>query len=128
MREENRLAEILGAQIRAARKAKGLASTVCAKYVKVSQPAWNMWEMGKRLPKIELLVEICDLLGSTPNDLLGYVPPDLRASASLREIKSAAPKIGAIKTGDASPVIIGDGNTFAPPLSSSSSKRKGQKK
>lgn len=97
MREEKELAETLGPRIRAARKAKGLTSVVCAKFVNVSQPAWNMWEVGKRLPKIELLVAICDLLDTTPNVLLGFDPPP-----------SAAPSI---KTGDNSPVAIGNNIT-----------------
>ena len=96
MREEKELAETLGPRIRAARKAKGLTSVVCAKFVDVSQPAWNMWEVGKRLPKIELLVAICDLLDTTPNVLLGFEPP---------------PSVPSIKTGDNSPVAIGNNIT-----------------
>lgn len=95
---ENFLAEILGPNLRAARKAAGLTSTVCAQKVGVSQPAWNMWEMGVRLPKIELLVSICSLLHTTPNELLGFAP--LRASAPPREINAGAN----------SPVAVVNGN------------------
>lgn len=56
-----------------------------------------MWEVGKRLPKIELLVAICDLLDTTPNVLLGFDSPP-----------SAAPSI---KTGDNSTVAIGNNIT-----------------
>lgn len=101
MKEEKELAETLGPRIRAARKAKGLTATVCAKLVNVSQPAWNMWEVGKRLPKIELLVAICDLLDTTPNALLGFEPPPLRDSAPPREIT----------TGDNAQVAIGNNIT-----------------
>ena len=111
MREEKELAETLGPRIRAARKAKGLTSVVCAKFVNVSQPAWNMWEVGKRLPKIELLVAICDLLDTTPNVLLGFDPPP-----------SAAPSI---KTGDNSPVAIGSNITQT--INTPSDKRKTKK-
>lgn len=71
--------------------------------------------MGVRLPKIELLTEVCDLLEVTPNHLLGYDTPTLRASGPPREIKT-----GAIKTGDNSPVIFGD--NIAPPKSTSTSR------
>ena len=104
------MAETLGPGIRAARKAKGLTATVCAKFVNVSQPAWNMWEVGKRLPKIELLVAICDLLDTTPNALLGFEPPPTSTVPS-------------IKTGDNSPVAIGSYITQI-----NSTKKKGQRK
>ena len=95
--------------MREARKAKALTSIVCAKAVGVSQPAWNMWEMGVRLPKIELLTEVCDLLGVTPNHLLGY--------------DTSAPSSGDITHGTNSPIIKvnGNHNTIAPPPSSTSS-------
>ena len=120
---KNFLGTILGPRLREARKAKALTSTVCAKAVGVSQPAWNMWEMGVRLPKIELLSEICVLLEVTPNHLLGFDTPSLRASASPRETNI-----------NGSFNIVGDGNNLnvkvPPPSSSSSStaKKKGKKK
>ena len=95
---ENFLAEVLGPNLRAARKAAGLTSTVCAKKVGVSQPAWNMWEMGVRLPKIELLVSICNLLHTTPNVLLGFEP--LRVSAPPREIITGNSIANVTITGD----------------------------
>ena len=110
---KNFLGTILGPRLREARKAKALTSVVCAKAVGVSQPAWNMWEMGVRLPKIELLTEVCDLLEVTPNHLLGYDTPTLRDSASSREIHT-----GAISGGVN---VFGDGNTIAPPKSTSTS-------
>ena len=112
----------MGPRLREARKAKALTSVVCAKAVGVSQPAWNMWEMGVRLPKIELLTEVCDLLEVTPNHLLGYDTPTLRDSASPREIH----------TGDNSPVAIGSNitqnTTITPPKSTSTSRSTGKRK
>ena len=113
---KNFLSDILGPRLREARKAKALTSIVCAKAVGVSQPAWNMWDMGVRLPKIELLAEICDLLEVTPNHLLGFDATP--TSAPPREIKA-----GAIKTGDNSPVVLGDGNTVVTPPKSTSTSR-----
>lgn len=119
---KNFLGQTLGPRLRAARRAKALTSVVCAKAVGVSQPAWNMWEMGVRLPKIELLAEICDLLGTTPNVLLGFEAPPLRDSAPPRETK--------IRTGDINGGlnVFGDGNTIAPPQSTSSSQSTSKKK
>lgn len=95
------LGTILGPRLRAARRAKALTAIACAKEVGVSQPAWNMWEMGVRLPKIELLTEICDLLQISPNHLLGYDDPPSALSAPPREPKPS------ISTGDGSPVVNG---------------------
>jgi len=108
---KNFLGSVLGPRLREARKAKALTSIVCAKAVGVSQPAWNMWEMGVRLPKIELLTEVCDLLEVTPNHLLGYDTATLRDSA------------GDITHGANSPIIKvnGNHNTIAPPQSTSPS-------
>ena len=110
---KNFLGSILGPRLREARKAKALTSIVCAKAVGVSQPAWNMWEMGVRLPKIELLTEVCDLLGVTPNHLLGYDTATSQASA---------PTAGDVTHGANSPIIKvnGNHNTIAPPSTSSS--------
>ena len=117
---KNFLGQTLGPRLRAARRAKALTSVVCAKAVGVSQPAWNMWEMGVRLPKIELLAEICDLLGTTPNVLLGFEAPPAPAPFAL----SAPPRETKIRTGD----IKGNGNIVgstitvnAPPQSTSPS-------
>ena len=103
---KNFLGQTLGPRLRAARRAKALTSVVCAKAVGVSQPAWNMWEMGVRLPKIELLAEICDLLGTTPNVLLGFEAPPAPAPSAL----SAPPRETNITTGDNSTVVSGGVN------------------
>ena len=99
------LDEILAPRLRAARKAKALTSIVCAKAVGVSQPAWNMWEMGVRLPKIELLTEICDLLQVTPNDLLGYSEDKLFLAKN--NLRGNAPTIQNSSVG----VVVNGANT-----------------
>ena len=81
-----------------------MTSIACAREVGVSQPAWIMWENGVRLPKIELLAEVCDLLQITPNYLLGYDDPPSAPSAPPRETKPS------ISTGDGSPVVNGGVN------------------
>ena len=47
----------------------------CADAIGVTNPAWNQWETGKREPKFDKLLEICRLLATTPNDLLGVSLP-----------------------------------------------------
>lgn len=114
---KNFLGQTLGPRLRAARRAKALTSVVCAKAVGVSQPAWNMWEMGVRLPKIELLMEICDLLETTPNDLLGFEPPPASApSAPPRETNN-------VSASDNAQVAIGNNITQI-----NSTKKKGKRK
>lgn len=74
-----------------------------------------MWEMGVRLPKIELLSEICVLLEVTPNHLLGFDTPSLRSSASPRETNI-----------NGSFNVVGNGNIVA--TLSSTTKKKGKRK
>jgi len=57
--------------LRVARLAKGMTIVQCADAIGVTNPAWNQWETGKREPKFDKLLEICRLLHTTPNDLLG---------------------------------------------------------
>ena len=60
--------------MRVARLAKGMTIVQCADAIGVTNPAWNQWETGKREPKFDKLLEICRLLDTTPNDLLGVSP------------------------------------------------------
>lgn len=102
--------------LRAARIKERRTASQCAEAIGCTVAAWSQWESGKREPKYTLLLDICLMLNTTPNDLLGFMPPTLRASAPPREIKT-----GNIKTGNNSPVVFGDGNTVAPPRSTSPS-------
>ena len=62
-------------RLRLARLAKGMTIVQCADAIGVTNPAWNQWETGKREPKFDKLLEICRLLATTPNDLLGVSLP-----------------------------------------------------
>ncbi|MBR6733627.1 MAG: helix-turn-helix transcriptional regulator [Kiritimatiellae bacterium] len=115
--------------LRAARIKERRTASQCAEAIGCTVAAWSQWESGKREPKFELLLDICLMLNTTPNVLLGFeAPPPLRASAPPHETK--------IRTGDNSPVVIGgvsvvgNHNNVTPPKSSSSSttRRKRTKK
>ncbi len=58
-------------RLRERRKELGKTVSQCAAFLHKTQPAWTLYETGKRLPKLDELLEICRLLDTTPNDLLG---------------------------------------------------------
>ena len=79
----------------------GLGQIAFAKNLGISQPVYARYEKGDREPDLNGLIKIARALDTTPNVLLGFEPPPLRDSAPLREIK----------TGDNSPVAIGNNIT-----------------
>lgn len=58
-------------RLRERRRELGKTVSQCAAFLQKTQPAWTLYETGKRLPKLDELLEICRLLDTTPNDLLG---------------------------------------------------------
>ena len=90
---------VFGDNLKAVRLAKGMTLVQSADALGITNPALSQWEQGKREPKFDMLIELCNLFGTTPNELLGFEP--LRVSASPREII----------TGDNSPVAIGNNIT-----------------
>lgn len=108
--------------LRAARIKERRTASQCAEAIGCTVAAWSQWESGKREPKYTLLLDICLMLNTTPNVLLGFEAPPLRDSAPPRETK--------IRTGDNSPVVVGmngSGNivgstiNYTPPQSTSQS-------
>ena len=99
--------------LRAARIKERRTASQCAEAIGCTVAAWSQWESGKREPKYALLLDICLMLNTTPNVLLGFEAPPLRDSAPLREIK----------TGDinGSGNIVGSTINVTPPQSTSSS-------
>ena len=51
----------------------------CAAHFGKTQPAWTLYETGKRFPKLDEFLEICNLLNTTPNELLGVSPSNEHA-------------------------------------------------
>ena len=62
---------VFGDNLKAARLAKGLTLVQCASALDITNPALSQWEQGKREPKHSMLLALCRLLDTTPNDLLG---------------------------------------------------------
>ena len=81
----------------------------------MKQPMYARYESGVTIPSAELIFRLCVAFGCTSDYLLGLSdePPTLRDSASSREIHT-----GAISGGVN---VFGDGNTIAPPKSTSTS-------
>ena len=73
-------------RLRERRKELGKTVSQCAAFLHKTQPAWTLYETGKRLPKLDEMLEICRLLDTTPNDLLGVSPS---SSVEVRERGSA---------------------------------------
>jgi transcriptional regulator with XRE-family HTH domain len=96
---------------------------VFAERLGIKQAKYSHYENHRREPSLDELCRIARALDTTPNVLLGFEPPPLRASASPRETNI---------NGNFN--IVGDGNNLnvkvPPPSSSSSStaKKKGKKK
>lgn len=81
----------------------------------LKQAIYSHYETGRKKPSLEVLVMMARVLGVSTDYLLGLSdePPTLRDSASSREIHT-----GAISGGVN---VFGDGNTIAPPKSTSTS-------
>lgn len=60
----------IGAFISSCRKEKGLTQAKLAEQVGISDRAVSKWENGKSLPDASIMMELCDILGITVNDLL----------------------------------------------------------
>lgn len=85
-----------GNRLREIRKRGGHTTVSAAKALCDSQPTYNTWELGTREPNIEKLLALCQLLNTSPNELLGF------------EVSSPGT---AVTTGANSPIISGNGNS-----------------
>ena len=83
------IAKIVGENLKAARKAKGLTQAQLAKELHKYQSDYSEYERGKVQLDYEKIVFLCDRLDITPNDLFGYDEwaPE-RAENRLKDDKS----------------------------------------
>ena len=88
----------------------------------LKQAIYSHYETGRKKPSLEVLVHMARVLGVSTDYLLGLSDelPALRAFAPPREIHT-----GAINGGVN---VFGDGNTIAPPLSTSTSQSTARRK
>ena len=62
---------VFGNRLKAGRKAKSMTQTDLGKAVNVTKGTVSSWETGVRLPNINTLVQLADLLSCTTDYLLG---------------------------------------------------------
>ena len=88
---------VFGDNLKAARLAKGMTLVQSANALGITNPALSQWEQGKREPKLDMLLELCYLFDTSPNELLGFEVPSAPGTA--------------VTTGANSPIISGNGNS-----------------
>lgn len=69
----------LGANLRKARTHQGLTQEQVAASVDLPADVYVRMEQGSMVPRLELFVTLCDRLGATPDQLLGFAgtrPPE----------------------------------------------------
>lgn len=62
--------EMIGKFISACRKEKGLTQMQLAEKLNITNRAVSKWETGKSMPDVSLMLDLCDILGITVNELL----------------------------------------------------------
>lgn len=62
--------EVIGKFISSCRKDKGLTQTQLAEMLNITNRAVSKWETGKSCPDVSIMLELCDILGITVNELL----------------------------------------------------------
>lgn len=62
--------EDIGKFISSCRKDKGLTQTQLAEMLNITNRAVSKWETGKSCPDVSIMLELCDILGITVNELL----------------------------------------------------------
>ena len=81
---------ILGKNISALRKAKGMTQDALANQLGVTFQAVSKWETGQSCPDITMLPELSDLLGVSIDELFGRAP--LMSAAAPTETEQAPRK------------------------------------
>lgn len=66
------IAKVIGENIKAARKAKGLTQSDVAKVFYMTQQQYSRFENGVFELNYQQIVDICKLLDITPNEIFGF--------------------------------------------------------
>lgn len=53
------------------RKTLNMTQKEVAEYMNITQSAYSLWELGKRVPDAHQLLKLSELFNCTPNDLYG---------------------------------------------------------
>lgn len=62
----------IGERIRIYRNKKGISALQMSKKLGYTQTAVSLWETNKFLPSLISLLDICEFLDVSPNELLGW--------------------------------------------------------
>ena len=62
--------EMIGKFISSCRKDKGLTQMQLAEKLNITNRAVSKWETGKSLPDASIMLDLCEVLGITVNELL----------------------------------------------------------
>lgn len=62
----------LSEQISKLRREKGLSQEKLSEHLGISRQAVSRWETGESTPDLNNLTAMCEILGTTPNELLGF--------------------------------------------------------
>ena len=76
----------LSENIRSARKAYGLTQVELAQMIGVTASCVSMYESGRRIPNIQTLAIMCDMMGRSVDDLLPevkYEIPQIEEQTSI---------------------------------------------
>ena len=84
-------------RLKAKRAEAGLGQIAFAQLLGIAQPTLAKYEMCKREPDLDGLMNICERLNTTPNEMLGFEAPSAPGTA--------------VTTGANSPIISGNGNS-----------------
>lgn len=64
--------EIVGSELQERGKRLNLSQQDLADTVNISRQSLSMYETGRNEIKLEIFVRICEALGTTPNEVLGF--------------------------------------------------------
>lgn len=62
----------LGANLRRARTRQGITQEQVAASIALPAEVYGRMERGTMMPRMELFIALCNRLGATPNQLLGF--------------------------------------------------------
>lgn len=85
---------MLGENIKALRKARGLSQQELAGRLHVVRQTVSKWEQGRSVPDADLLVQLADCLGVPVEELLGTPAPESITPKAPQEV--LADKLGAL--------------------------------
>jgi transcriptional regulator with XRE-family HTH domain len=81
--------EAFASNLRKRAEALGISHAEAARRIGLSERRYGNYVSGRREPDLATLVRIADVLGTTPNDLLGESPADKQLATSKDRVISA---------------------------------------